>query len=463
MKVKTTFIFLGFLISGCAVHRPLPVELFLTPPPLYGEPAAAGLPLERWWEAFGDERLNQLMEEAFVQNLDLARGAARLDAARAVLRATGAVRRPSLNAQGQWSREDTPSFFGNNTGDSYGLSLAAAFEVDLWRKERSRMDAAAFDAEAAGEDLKALYLTLSANIADLYYLAAEERGQLHLTDQTIEFFAETARRIEERYKEGLVPALDLYQARRNLAAAKARRPLFEKTLAETEHALAILLGRYPEKNVSGSITLPAIPAAFPAGLPSDLLTRRPDVKAALLRVKSSDARVAAAIADRFPSMDLAANYGKSSLAFSTGDITGIFWKVIADATVPMLDGGRRRAEVVRNKAELAESLARYRQTVLTAFQEVEDALVRNRTTEERIAKLKEKVNARDAVLRLSRERYFEGLSDYLPVLEAQAAGSDSRSELLSARRQLISDRITLARALGGGWMEEKMRNIRQKS
>ncbi len=450
-------------IFGCALHRPQPVPLPVTPPESYGEKGEAGPPMERWWETFGDEKLNQLMEEAFSRNLDIAQGMARLDAARAVLKSTGAARLPALNGQGEWSREDTPSFFGNNTGNSYRFSLAAAFEVDLWRKEASRTAAAAFDAEAAGEDMKALYLTLSANLADLYYLAAEQKEQLYLTDQTIEAFAETALQVERRYGEGLVPALDLYQARQNLAEALARRPLFEKTLAETEHALSLLLGRYPEDDIADVVVLPEIPAAFPTGLPSELLSRRPDVAAALERVKAGDARTAAAIADRFPSINLAANYGKSSLAFSTGDIAGTFWKLIADGAVPILDGGRRRAEVERNRALFRESLARYQKTVLTAFREVEDALVRNRTTEERIARLQEKVKASNATLRLSLDRYLGGLSDYLPVLTAQATSFNSKSELLDARRQLISDRITLARALGGEWMEEYINNQQFKT
>ncbi|NOY53089.1 MAG: efflux transporter outer membrane subunit [Deltaproteobacteria bacterium] len=463
MKTKVLFWIPVFMIIGCTVHRPQPVPLPVNPPESYDEPGNAGPPLQRWWEAFGDKRLNRLMEEAFSGNLDLAQGVARLDAARAVLRSTSAARFPSLDSRGEWSRENTPGFFGNNTGRSYRLSLAAAFEVDLWRKEASRTRAAALDAAAAREDLKTLYLTLASNLADLYYLAAEQKEQLQLTDRTIAAFADTSLRVERRYREGLVPALDLDQARQNLAAVKAGRPLIEKTLRETEHAFALLLGRYPEEDITGVVALPEIPMGFPAGLPSKLLAHRPDVAAALARVKAADARTAAAIADRFPSINLAADYGNSSIAFSTGDIVGNFWKIIGNVAAPLLDGGRRRAAVKRNRALFRESLARYQQTVLTAFREVEDALVRNRTTEERIAGLQEKVAASRATLRLSLDRYLAGLSDYLPVLTAQAASFDSQSELLSARRQLISDRITLARSLGGEWMEKEMKDQKTKN
>jgi NodT family efflux transporter outer membrane factor (OMF) lipoprotein len=422
---------------------------------------APGIPIGRWWERFNDPALNALVAEAFSGNLDLAQAYARLDQFEAVAKATGGAEIPAISAQGEWSREDTPSFFGNNTGNSYRYSAAASYEVDLWRKLRSRTRASRIEMQASRDDVAALYQTLAALVVDTYYLAVEQRAQLALTDRTIQSFADTVARVERRYREGLVPALDVYQARQNLAAAKSQRPLFEASLAQAEHGLAALLGRYPEGGTSGDlVTLPLTPAAFPAGLPSELLGRRPDVQAALLRLEASDARIAAAIAERFPSFNLIGNRGESSVAFSTGDIEGAFWKILVDAALPLVDGGRRRAEVERNRAIFRENLAGYHQTVLTAFQEVEDALVRNKTTEERITRLEERVEASDAALRLSLKRYVQGISDYLPVLTAQALAFDAESDLLAARRQLISDRVSLARALGGHWMLDAMRDQR---
>ena len=262
--------------------------------------------------------------------------------------------------------------------------------------------------------------------------------------------------MERRYREGLVSALDVYQARQSLAAAQARRPDFEATLATTEHALAVVIGDYPRGQTSGDVVvLPETPIAFPSGLPSQVLARRPDVAAAFHRVRASDARVAAAIADRFPSINLLGAWGRSSSAFSTGDIKGEFWTLLADLALPVVDGGRRRAEADRARAEFKESLARYEETVLTAFQEVEDALAVNRATEERIARLEEEAEAAAGALRTSMERDLQGLSDYLPVLTAQASHFTAQRLLLAARRQLISDRIGLARALGGDWMTEE--------
>jgi outer membrane protein TolC len=175
-------------------------------------------------------------------------------------------------------------------------------------------------------------------------------------------------------------------------------------------------------------------------------------------VKASDERVAAAIADRFPSFNLAANYGYSSTSTVVGNISGTLWSLILNLAQPVIDGGRNKAEVQRVDAQFWETLASYHKTVLTAVGEVEDALSGNRATGEQILHLTRQVEATKGALRLSKARYLQGLSDYLPVLTAQGADFSAKSSLLDARRQLISGWITLARTLGGRWMEGEMGN-----
>ncbi len=463
MQVITRTLVLALLpvvLSGCSLHQRQTPQLDIDLPQGFVEEQTVAAELRetgRWWKSFNDPGLDALMEQAFAGNLDLARGFARLEQAHAVVRSTRAGQRPFVNLQGEVGRESTPSFFGENIGNSYRLSLAAGFELDLWQKLHSRTEAAALESAASRENLQTLYLGLSAQLADLYFLAAEQRAQLELSDQTIASFAETQERVERRYREGLVPAVDLYQARQNLAAAKAARPNFEAALAAAEHGLGVLLGRYPDRSAGGSLAiLPTAPEAFAAGLPSQLLQRRPDLRAALLRVGAADARVAAAIAERFPSFNLLGGYGTSRTAFSTGDIVGEFWSLALSLAQPLVDGGRRRAEVQRSQAVLEENLLDYRSAALNAFREVEDALVRNRTGEERIARLEETKKASEAALRLALDRYFFGITEYLPVLTAQISYAETQSRLLSARRQLISDRISLARALGGDWMPQEL-------
>lgn len=448
-------------LAGCAVHRPREATLpHGVPPAAYVEQAAPAepAPAERWWEAFGDPRLDALIAEAFAANLDLEQAYARLAQAEATLRTAAAAQKPTLDLSGAGGRtRQRLGSLGAVSEDTWSLSAPAAFEIDLWRRLSSRAAATRLEAEAFREDLMDLYLTLSARVADLYFLALEQRAQLELADRTIAAFAETLERVERRYREGLVPALDVYQSRENLAAARSRRPQFENALAGAEHALAVLLGRYPGREAPGAESvLPEAPD-FPAGIPSQLLSRRPDVGAALLRLKASDAGIAAAVADRFPALRLTGTYGAASS--EVGDLLAsgsIFWTLLLNLAQPIYDGGRRAAEVDRARAVFREDLARYHQAVLTAFREVEDALAAGRTDLERIARLREREEASAAALRLALDRYLQGLSDYLPVLTAQGAYADAQSQLLAARRQLIADRITLARSLGGRWMEAEM-------
>lgn len=210
----------------------------------------------------------------------------------------------------------------------------------------------------------------------------------------------------------------------------------------------------PEDSIAGNLTtLPDVGTIFSAGLPADLLQKRPDIEAALMQVKAQDARLAAAIADRFPALSLTGAYGVSWLDF--GSMTsGTFWSLLAGAGQPLFDGGRRKAEEERNRAALREVVANYRQTVLKAFQEVEDGLSDNRTTEERLSLLKEQDSVSNANVRVARDGYTYGINDYLPVLIAERQYFDVQIQVLSAHRQLVSDRISLVRALGGDWMEK---------
>jgi outer membrane protein TolC len=187
-----------------------------------------------------------------------------------------------------------------------------------------------------------------------------------------------------------------------------------------------------------------------------LISQRPDLQAALQRVEAADARVAAAIADRFPSISFSGSYGSIRQDVTAGLIKGEFWSLLGNLVLPVVDGGRRRAEVDRKEAALREAVAAYQQKVLLAFQEVEDALVNNFTTAQRIESLSETAQATGATLRLSTDRYLAGLVDYLPVLTAQRTDFDVSSRLLGAQRQLLADRISLARSLGGYWMQDTM-------
>ncbi len=443
-------------LSGCSVHEPISIEPGPVPEAYLevGKETVVKQIGGRWWEQFEDPVLNSLMDEALVNNLDLEKAYARLEQVEAVYRAVDSQRKPFLNLGGTASRDKQYTTFGNTVGTAYRLSVTAGYEVDLWQKLKNRSEAALLDALSARENIKSLYISLTAGMADLYFVAVEQRAQLQLLDEIIASYKDTVERVEFRYQLGQTEALAVYQARQELAVAKQRRPIFEAILARTEHAMAVLLGRLPAENIAGNlVSLPEMGTIFNVGMPAGLLQRRPDIEAAFMGVKAQDARVAAAIADRFPALNLAASYGVSWLDFGS-TTSGAFWNLLASGGQPLFDGGRRKAEEDRNRAALREVVANYRQTVLKAFQEVEDGLSDNRTTEERLNLLKEQESVSNANVRVARDGYFFGINDYLPVLIAERQYFDVQIQVISAHRQLVSDRISLVRALGGDWMEE---------
>ncbi|RJP82050.1 MAG: efflux transporter outer membrane subunit [Desulfobacteraceae bacterium] len=460
MKIRKTFVFWGIMLilslTGCSVHRPAPVNPVVEPPLSYasaGENKMSAVPEVNWWIAFQDHTLNDLMDRCFSRNPSLAQSMARLQQALAISRQRNADRMPSLNLEAGGGKSRQIGMAGDTTGTSYSVSLAAKYEIDFWNRLESLSEAQRLEAEATEQDRYALILSLSAQVAENYFIMAEQRAKLSLIDRIIEARRENLILVEDRYNEGMVSAVDLYQARQNLAYARSQRPGVEEILAKTAHALSVLVGEYPDQSIGGNIRqLPDMPEAFPLGLPSDLLKYRPDIQSSMLKLQAADQQTAASVAARFPSVNLLASYGYAGSDFGTS-ISGTVWNLAGNLAMPLIDWQKRKSEVERNEAVFSERLAGYRQTMLIAFQEVEDALTANRSAMASIERVHAEVTESEHTLRLSMERYTDGLSDYLPVLTAQNNYFDSEIRLLSARRKLISARISLARAIGGKWME----------
>ncbi len=461
-----TIISVMTVLVGCTLHTPVQPTPPAPMPEHYQkrlDSAQLGLTVP-WWQVFNDAQLDALMTRALRSNLDLEQAWQRLRQAEAGLRIAGAPLWPTLDASGEAGRQGQPSATGDVTGDSRGLSLAAAYEIDLWGKLRSRKTAARLRVRASREDLRSLYLSITAQLADVYFLRMERQAQLVLTDQTIASNADTLQRVERRYRAGTAPALDVHQSRQTLAAARALRPNFQKALNEAETALAVLVGTVAGKGLDlTTVALPDQTVPWNKGVSAGLLLQRPDVQAAALRLRALDQELAAAIADRLPALSLTGAYGHSTSDLTGTTIDGLVWRLFANLTAPLWDGGRRRAEVDRRRGAVAEALAGYRQTLLVAAKEVEDALFAIRMRRTRLANLVDEVAAADASLRLSTNQYFQGLRDYLEVLNAQRLQFDARSRLIATQRDLLSDRITLARALGGGWTEIHVNERIEKS
>ncbi len=403
-----------------------------------------------WWLAFGDAELDGLIERALRENLSLRTAWDRLDAARAVAAAGGAPLWPSLDATAGGSRSVqktavTPRLYTTE----YSLGLAAAYEVDLWGRVRSAYDADRLDVYATGEDLHAAAITLTAEIAGLWYRIIEERGQLELLDEQIATNEKVLEIITLKFRRGRVSATDVLQQREVIEATKGERILVESSLTVLAHQLAVLLGQVPGRTTpAAGGALPTLPPLPATGVPAEWVRRRPDVRAAELRVQAADRRVAAAIADRFPRLSLSA--GASTSAEQMRDLFDNWLaSLAANIVAPLVDGGRRRAEVERTRAVVSERLNAYGSVILRAIREVEDALWQEHRQAEYVGSLARQLALSEKATRQTLEKYIKGTPDFTRYLATLLAHQRLQRTVARAQRQLVQFRIDLYRALAG--------------
>jgi len=404
------------VLLSCAVTR----SARLTPPDLPAAFSSSGnvtLP-EKWWTGFEDERLDQLIESSLSRNPNLLAAWDRLEQVRALARIEGADLWPTLDLNASAGR----SFRGGDTvqraGNDLSIGAAAAYELDLWGRLRAGRDAAVLEASAAEEDLQAAALSLSATVAITWYRSVETRALLALLDEQLATNQKILDLVTLRFRRGQVGAPDVFRQRQ---LVEANRGDIQRSLATARtlaHQLAVLTGNPPATPVampdSGLIELPALPDT---GIPATLVQRRPDIRRSLLRVEAADARLAEAIASRFPRLSIFAA-GETSGEKASALFRNWFSSLAANLIAPVLDGGRRKAEVARARADLSELLRLYEAAILTSMQEVEDALARERQQRAYITSLEHQLELAQRVASLVEERYTKGAADYLRILDA---------------------------------------------
>lgn len=416
---------------------------------------------ERWWESFSDPRLAAHIERGLASNFSLRGAYERLQAARAVARQQSAPLWPSVDTVAGYR-----VFDGNKDepDNEVSVGLEASYEVDLWGRVRKSLEAEQLAALATAEDYQAAAVGLSAAIATVLYRVTESAAQLALIESQLETNRNVLQVIESRFAIGQSGSADVLRQRQLVEATVEQRVIETTTLELLEHQLAVLEGNPPQgmsdqaspaqpaSIVPRPDALPTLPGLPAIGLPAELLERRPDVRAAYARLESSDASVAAAARDRYPRIDLAAamvySGEKPSDLFSSW-VTSLAGQIVA----PLVDGGRRQAEVDRAVAERRQRLAEYGDVVLVAFREVEDALVQERRQTERIASLqRQSALARSTYAEL-RNQYMNGAADFIDVLSALREQQALARDLLAARQSCIEFRIALHRAIAGGFAE----------
>lgn len=455
----------GSTVAGCAIGpdylRPkLSLPHAWRSAPASVEPTAStSLSDLSWWDLFRDEELRTLLATALEENKDLRVAVTRVAQARARLGIARADRLPQLDARGQYQRQRTsekgvfPLPPGQEENDLFDLSGNASFEVDLWGRLRRASEAARAEMLASEAARQTVVVTLVADVASTYLELRERDLELEIARRTTAARRQSLGIVRGRFEAGLTSALDLRQAETDLASTEALIPDLERQVLQTENRLSILLGRFPGEIRRGSpLSGQTFPPEVPAGLPSALLERRPDIRQAEQSLVAANARVGVARAAFFPQISLTGAYGVESVALSdlfTG--AARTWQFGPQVTMPIFRGGRNRAGLALAEAEQEEALIRYEQAVQQAFREAEDALVAHRKTREVLGAQREAVRAARETLAVAESRYASGLTTYLNVLDTQRtllSAEIAESRALFAQLAAV---VQLYRALGGGW------------
>jgi len=434
-------------LMGCASAPPQPQVTVDDESPAFAASGAAALE-DRWWQAFGNPRLNEQVERATRENFTLQAAWEALRAARATVRFAEADLYPTLDGTAEARAEEG---WGESEQTGFSVGLDAAYEVDLWGRIEAQAQAERFRADASRFDYRATALLLSAQVTQTWYRLITTRAQLELIAQQVQTNEQVLDLLRGRFEIGQIRSADVLRQRQLLEATREQAILARQDEALLTHQLAVLTGRPPQGvEVATGTSLPELPPMPGTGLPAELVERRPDVQLSYALLRAADRDLAAAVSDQYPRLTLLASL--SSSVSNAGDLfTNWLGSIAGRAVAPLLDGGRRRAEVDRTAAVRDLRVAEYAGSVLTAFREVEDALALERTRARRLRNLEQRLELSRNTYDQLRTQYINGVTDYLAVLDVLTDQQALERTLLAARLDLIEARIALHRALAGGF------------
>lgn len=419
------------------------------------------VPKGAWWEIFGDATLNDLEQRASVANQELRAAVARVEQSRASARVARSEFLPTLDADPSWRREryspnQVPNF-GGITANTFRAPLDLSYEIDLWGRVRRSFESARADAQSSLAAMRQVLLTLQADLAQNYFTLRALDAEISTVKGTIELRSELVRLARSRLEGGIGNELDLARAETEFSSAEAELAAVQKRRAELENAVAILVGENPSRFKLAALDAPEWrpqPPRIPAGLPAELLERRPDVAEAERELASANARIGAAKAAFFPVVRLTGSGG-----FVSGDIESLFnwesrvWSFGPSISLPIFAGGRNLANLNRSRAVYEESVAKYRQRVLIAFGDVENSLSGVQfLVAQSVAQDKAVASARRAS-DLAAERYRAGIVSFLDVVDANRGTLAAQRNQAQLTGQRLVASVQLIKALGGGWDE----------
>lgn len=450
---------LAAVIAGCTTTPTAPPVLDL-PKATANDPA-----LERWWTAFGDPTMTALIDEALANNLDLAAAVARVDQARAQYKIVAFDQLPELDVtvNAGRTRQTALGSFPLPPGtplinNDYLVGLRASYEVDLWGKYRTATQAAKNDLFASEYARETVRTVVAAEVARAYFRLLASDAQWSLLRETLRSRTETVALQKDRYQAGVIGDFDFATAEAEQAAVASDVAVAARVVAENEAALAVLVGRSPREVFEPKFTrdvqmvwLMRVPS-IPAGLPSDMLERRPDIRDAEKQLVAANQRIDVARADYFPQLSLTGSYGsESNVLKSLFSGPAMIWGIGAGLLQPIIGLQLTDATVQLRTAQRDSSVVGYRQTVQAAFRDAHDALVANQTTRDALAAQTERMTKLQKSLDLADLRYRSGYSPYLEVLDVQRQLLQAQTLQILAARDVRLAVVDLAKALGGGW------------
>jgi multidrug efflux system outer membrane protein len=428
-----------------------------------GNPSVATadvIPIADWWKTFHDERLNSLITQAVQSNLTLQQARARVLQAREAKAIAGAGMSPTVDLAGNitTSRSGSGSSVGSSGGSVTNLfqsALDATWELDFFGGIRRGIEAANSDYQAAIEDSRDVMITLTAEVARDYIDLRGSQQELAIARENLADQKQTADLTRKRFQVGFASGLDVADAEAQVSTTEAQIPVLEAAIQQDIYALGVLLGREPGAliaDLSPEGTLPNTPPVVPVGLPSELLERRPDIRRSEAQLHSATAQIGVATADLFPKFSLTGSVGGQAItAGSLGSFATHFWSIGPSLSLPVFNAGKVRANIRLQNAIQQQALLAYKQTILTALQDVESALIGYTKDQKHRTSLSSAVKSNQTAVKLSRLLYTAGETDFLNLLTAQRNLYASEDALVQSDHAVDSDLIALYKALGGGW------------
>ena len=408
---------------------------------------------DKWWTAFNDEQLNILIDSALQSNLDLAATWQQFLASRAIVAREAGDKWPQIAASAQSAINlPEPDFVG---GENTQLGLSANYELDLWGRIRSSVQAEKFRSEASLYDYRTAAISLSAEIATTWYQLIAAKKQLQITKDQISTNEDIIKLIRTRFVGGQIRAVDILRQAQLLESTKEQQIIFETNVALLENQLAVLMGKQPQLSVTFETTdLPTLPELPEAGMPLKLIRRRPDIQQSYAVLLAADRDMASAVSSKYPRLSVSARGQLRSNSFQNL-FDNWAYTLAGNILAPLFYGGRLSAEVDRTQAIKQQRLLEYGQTTLEAFQEVENGLIQEIKQKQRVDNIGRQLELAQKSNRQLRVEFLNGFSPYLDVLIGLDAEQQLRRDYIVSQRQLILIRIALYRALAGGFETER--------